>query len=140
MRFSGVYDLFVLIDGLLKIPHWNDRDFRSEGFELSVRCSEDARLADSEREMQSNRRFQIAMARVIDPIVQRLREQCELWNVPAAPDMITRAVESDVPSAAAVGRIRSGNAAGLGSICGGASEQNSWQVVFPARGARSAGV
>ena len=95
---AGVYDLFVLIDGLLKMPHWNDRDFRSEGFELSVRCSEDARLNDLAREDASVLAVSEAMARVIDPIVQRLRDECELWNVPAAPDMITRVVKSDVPA------------------------------------------
>jgi pimeloyl-ACP methyl ester carboxylesterase len=94
---ASVYDLFVLIDGLLKMPHWNDRDFRSEGFELSARCSEGAQLPVSEREDANESVAPEAIARVINPVVQRLRDQCELWNVPAAPAMISQAVKSDVP-------------------------------------------
>lgn len=95
---AGVFDLFVLIDGFVKMPYWNALDFRSEGFELSVRCSEDARLAGTQRDGAQESVVSDAIARVLNPIVQRLRDQCALWDVPAAPEMISQAITSDVPA------------------------------------------
>lgn len=127
---AGVYDLFVMIDGLLKMPHWHDRDFRSEGFELSARCSEDARLAVSEREDENGPAVSEAMARVIDPIVRRLRDQCELWNVPAAPDKLSRAVESDVPALLLSGAYDPAAPPQWAQFAA-KHLSRSWQVVFP---------
>ncbi len=127
---AGVYDLFVLIDGLLKMPHWNDRDFRSEGFELSVRCSEDARLADLARDDATVLAVSETMARVIDPVVQLLRDECALWNVPAAPDMISQAVKSDVPALLLSGTYDPATPPHWAQF---AAEHlsRSWHVVFP---------
>lgn len=127
---AGVYDLFVLIDGLLKMPYWNDRDFRSEGFELSVRCSEGAQLPVSAREDANVSVVPEAIARVIYPIVRRLRDQCELWNVPAAPDRISRAVKSDVPTLLLSGAYDPATPPHWAQF---AAEHlsRSWQVVFP---------
>ena len=127
---AGVYDLFILIDGLLKMPHWNDRDFRSEGFELSVRCSEDARLTVSERGEANESTVSEAIARVIDPVVRRLRDQCKLWNVPAAPDKISHAVESDVPALLLSGAYDPATPPHWAQFA--AEHLNkSWNVVFP---------
>lgn len=127
---AGVYDLFILIDGLLKMPHWNDRDFRSEGFELSVRCSEDARYMNSEREGKNESTVSEAIARVIDPVVRHLRDQCELWNVPAAPGRVSRAVESDVPALLLSGAYDPATPPHWAQF---AAEylNRSWSVVFP---------
>lgn len=127
---AGVYDLFILIDGLLKMPHWHDRDFRSEGFELSVRCSEDARYVDSEREEKDESTVSEAIARVIDPIVRHLRDQCEQWNVPAAPDKLSRAVDSDVPALLLSGAYDPATPPEWAQF---AAEHlsRSWNVVFP---------
>lgn len=127
---ASVYDLFILIDGLLKMPHWHDLDFRSEGFELSVRCSEAARSAVSQREDTIESTVSEAIARVIGPVVRRLRDQCELWNVPAAPDMISRAVESEVPALLLSGAYDPATPPHWAQF---ASEHlsKSWNVVFP---------
>ena len=127
---AGVYDLFILIDELLKMPHWNDRDFRSEGFELSVRCSEAAQSAVSQLEEKNESAVSEAVARVIDPIVRRLRDQCELWNVPAAPGRISREVESDVPALLLSGAYDPATPPHWAQFAA-QHLSKSWQVVFP---------
>ncbi len=127
---AGVYDLFVLIDGLLKMPHWNDRDFRSEGFELSARCSEDAQLPVSEHEDVNEPVVSAAIARVINPIVQRLRDQCDLWNVPAAPERISHAVKSDVPALLLSGAYDPATPPHW-ALFAAEHLSRSWPVVFP---------
>lgn len=95
---AGVYDLFVLIDGFAKGPHWHDLDFRSEGVELSVRCSESQTLAGRERANDIKWEIADEISSLLDPLVQHLLDQCEIWDVLSAPIVFARPVASDVPA------------------------------------------
>ena len=127
---AGFYDLFVMIDAYVKAPNWNDGDFHSEGFELSIRCSEGARLAVSERDDVRESAVSEAIARVMNPVVEHLRDQCKSWVAPAAPDMITKAVVSDVPALLLSGAYDPATPPHWAQF---AAEHlsRSWQVVFP---------
>ena len=71
-----------------------------------------------------------AIALVIDPIVQRLRDQCELWNVPAAPGLILHAVKSDVPALLLSGAYDPATPPHWAQFAAGHLSR-SWNVVFP---------
>lgn len=95
---AGVYDLFVLIDGFVKAPHWHDLDFRSEGVELGIRCSESQTLAGLERAEDFEREVAEEITSLLDPLVQDLLDQCEIWDASPAPLLIAQPVASDVPA------------------------------------------
>ncbi len=95
---AGVHDQFVSIDASVNAPSGHDRAAHSEGFELSVRCSEGARLAAAGREGADDLTVSEAILRVTDPVAQRIGEQCALWDVPPAPAMIAQPVLSDAPA------------------------------------------
>lgn len=127
---AGVYDLFVLIDGFVKAPHWHDLDFRSEGVELSIRCSESQTLAglvgaeDFEGEVAEE------IARLLDPLVQDLLDQCEIWDVSPAPLLIARPVASDVPSLLLSGAYDPATPPHWAEFAAG-QLSTSWNFVFP---------
>ena len=95
---AGVYGLFVLIDGFIKAPHWHDWDFISEGVELGIRCSESQTLAGMPGAADIEGEVAEEIARLLEPVVQGLLDQCEIWDVSPAPPLIARAVASDVPA------------------------------------------
>lgn len=95
---AGGYDLFVMIDAFVKGPHRHDWDFKSEGVEFSIRCSESQTLADMERPKDIEREVVEEINSLLDPLVQHLLDQCEIWDVSPAPNLIAQPVASDVPA------------------------------------------
>ena len=87
-----------MIDGFAKGPQWHDLDFRSEGVELSVRCSESQTLAGRERSEDIKWEIAGEISSLLDPFVQQLLDQCEVWDVSSAPLLFARPVASDIPA------------------------------------------
>lgn len=127
---AGVYDLFILIDAFVKAPHWHDLDFRSEGVELSVRCSESQTLAGRERAEDIKWEVADEINSLLDPLVQQLLYQCEIWDVSSAPIVFARPVASDVPALLLSGAYDPATPPHWADFAS-AQLSKSWSFVFP---------
>lgn len=127
---AGVYDLIVLVDAFVKAPHWHDLDFRSEGVELGARCSESQTLADRERSSDFEWEIEEEIASLLDPLVQHLLDQCEIWDVSPAPSLIAQPVASDVPALLLSGAYDPATPPHWAAFAK-AQLSKSWSFVFP---------
>ena len=127
---AGGFDMFVLINAFVQAPHWNDGDFHSEGFELSLRCSEGAALAASQGAIGDRLDVSNAVSRVVEPLLQHIRDLCVIWKVPAAPEMIAQTASSDVPALLLSGAFDSATPPRWADFAA-ARLSRSWQFVFP---------
>lgn len=127
---EGAYDLLLMIDAFVKTDDRRADETRSEGFELSLRCSDDARLATSGRPRENALPDADAVLRMAKSAVQHFRDQCEVWDVPPAPATIAQAVTSAVPALLLSGAYDPATPPHWARFAASRLSR-SWQVVFP---------